>query len=266
MRLRVERRLRKALRRAPLLRPYATHPHPASALAAIIPNRQAPIAQRKFAADILSANGHGPAVYRPFLDHFIACQDGTSSWETALGLTSCGFAINDEDERKLAEVLRHHPDEDRRAATAQLFGYLCVRRVPAVLLETLENRNETSYVRGRAAFALDSIGQPAPEVLAALIRNLQDPSPGARFWSVYALGGLVQFRYHLHPMAIAALEPLVDDPGDEGTNYWSVGREAQAKLENMIPARAGAGERERAAILVDPSAPAGLRRWAECYG
>jgi hypothetical protein len=106
------------------------------------------------------------------------------------------------------------------------------------LIDILENRSETSYVRGRAAEALSHAGNPA--------------------WAVFALGGMAQFRPALHSVAIAALRGMVDDAGDM-PGYWSVGREARAMLESLIP------RQERDTILADVNAPAELRRWAECY-
>lgn len=92
------------------------------------------------------------------------------------------------------------------------------------------------------------------EGFEACERCFSDPDPGARFWAVFALGGLAQYRRMWHPAAIRALQPMVNDTG-ECPGYWSVGQEAQAMLEDMLPAQREAGERERAAILANPEAP-----------
>lgn len=104
----------------------------------------------------------------------------------------------------------------------------------------------------------------AYKTVDACIRCLDDPDPEARFWAVFALGQLVQFRPAFHSRAIAALQPMTSDAG-QVPSYWSVGHEARAMLEDFIPEQRVTGELERAAILADPDAPDDLRRWAEFY-
>ncbi len=130
------------------------------------------------------------------------------------------------------------------------------------LINILENRSETGYIRGRAAEELSHAGNPV--AFDAFIRCLSDPDPVVRFWAVFALGGMARFRPALHPVAIAALQRMVDDAGDV-PGYWSVGREARAMIESLIPVHRELAEKERDTILADANAPADLRRWAECY-
>jgi HEAT repeat protein len=271
MRKRTENRIRKAIRiasqaEAVFARRCTQLEHKGrtleGALVAITADRQAPVAERSMAAQLLTLTGSYPDPYRPLFDHFLDC-DGKTAWDLTNAFLFSNYRPNPEDERRLAWILQSDPDEERRAATAQFLAHPKSAAVRRMLIETLENRKETSYVRGRAAEALTM--HYSPDAFEACIRCLSDPDPGARFWAVFALGSIARFRPRLHSVAIPALRAMVDDAGEPEPGYWSVGREARAMLEDMVPKEYESGEKERAAILLDPDAPSDLRRWAECY-
>jgi len=194
MRKRTENRIRKAIRIASQAEPgFARRGMQLElkgrtlegALVAITTDRQAPVAERRTAAELLALTGHHCSAYRPLFDHFLDC-DGMTAWDLTNAFSFSNYRPTPEDERKLAWILQNDPEEERRAATAQFLARISSAGVRRMLIETLENRKETSYVRGRAAEAL--IIHPSPEAFEACIRCLSDPDPGARFWAVFALG------------------------------------------------------------------------------
>ncbi|MGA2596786.1 MAG: HEAT repeat domain-containing protein [Bryobacteraceae bacterium] len=272
MRKRVENRLRKAIRIASQAEPSfalrikrleRTHRTFQESLVGTTEDRTAPVAERKMAAELLAlAKCADP--YRPLLDHFLDC-DGTTAWSLISAFPHRELRLSQNDEDRLERILWEDPDEQRRAATAQFFQYVETPPRTKMLIGVLENRAETSLVRGRAAEALTCIDNAYKTgAVDACIRCLDDPDPEARFWAVFALGQMVRFRPAFHSRAIAALQPMTSDAG-QVPSYWPVGHEARAMLEDFIPEQRVAGERERAAILADPNAPDDLRRWAKSY-
>lgn len=262
MRQRLERRLQKAVRIAneaePGLVRRCSYGHRcADALVDLVRDRTAPAGQRYTAAQLLSLRD--PNAFRPLLEHFFECDAETAWYLVRLG----NLRLTASDERKILDIIQHEPDEHKRMAAIDILTNHGRPGTHRIVISVLEDRAQPLLVRGRAAESFN-MDRGRREVLDALRRALSDPEPSIRFWAVYALGQIAQFRFHLHPMAIAALQPLVNDEG-EVPEYWTVGREAQALLEDMLPEQAERGKRERAQIFADPNSSDSLRRWAEWY-
>ena len=230
-------------------------------LTSTVADRTASASHRRLAAELLSVGGVG----RPFesiIDQYLEQCDGATAWDLQWALPYGLFHPTRDQERRPAQILRGDPDEERRAATAQFLGSLQGRGSFQSLLETLQDRSETGYVRGRAAEALISHGKPA--AVPALTACLSDPDPVVRFWAVFALGGIAHFRPALHGRALTALRMVTEDTG-QMSGYWSVGYEARAMIEGLDPEQRKLGEEERSRILARPESPPDLRRWAEFY-
>jgi hypothetical protein len=194
------------------------------------------------------------------IEEFLTC-DAARAWELTSSLHN--VRLTRAQETRVYHLLREHPDEERRAATAQfLWSAQTSPAVRRMLIECFEDRNETHNVRGRAAEALSSHG--GLDAFRACIRQLSDPDARVRFWAVFALGNLAMPRRYLWKETVAALMPMVDD-AEMHPEFWSVGYEARAMLELFVTEERRRGEAERAAILANPEAPPDLRRWAEFY-
>jgi Xaa-Pro aminopeptidase len=110
------------------------------------------------------------------------------------------------------------------------------------LIEALRSPGEHPEVRGQAAEALHSWGQPE-EVVAALVEGLGDPEPVVRFWCAFALsqcGGEAE---------VPALQKLLDDPAMV-PRWRTVGDEAGWAL-NTIQNRRGWGSAQDCCELAD---------------
>ncbi len=158
MRERIENQLRKAIRIAAQAEPSLalrikrlepTHRTLQESLVAITEGRSAPVAERRMAAELLAlAKCADP--YRPLLEHFLDC-DGTTAWSLISAFPHRELRLSQNDEDRLERILREDPDEQRRAATAQFLQYVETLGRTKMLIGVLENRAETSLVRGRAA-------------------------------------------------------------------------------------------------------------------
>ena len=224
------------------------------ALADLVGDRTAPVAQRHIAAELLSL--HQSDSFRPLLEHFFECEAEMAWYLVRLG----DLKLTADDERRIVDIIQFDPDEHKRMAAVDILTNHGRPGVQRITISVMEDKTQPIEVRSRAAESFNMLYRPNPEVLNALRRALSDPEPSIRFWAAYALGQIVQFRFHLHPMAIAALQPLVNDNA-EVQGFWSVGREAQALLDVMVPEQAERGKRERREILADPNAPDSLRHW-----
>jgi hypothetical protein len=171
MRKRTENRIRKAIRiasqaEAVFARRCTQLEHKGrtleGALVAITADRQAPVAERSMAAQLLTLTGSYPDPYRPLFDHFLDC-DGKTAWDLTNAFLFSNYRPTHEDERKLAWILQNDPEEERRAATAQFLARhksAAIRRI----------RKETSYGRGRAAEALTM--HYSPDAFEAMLENM----------------------------------------------------------------------------------------------
>ena len=262
MRQRIERRLQKAVRIANeaepgLLQHCAKRHRLADALVGLVRDRTAPVGQRYIAAQLISL--YQPDPFRPLLEQFLASDVESDWYPVYLG----NLRLTTDDQRQIVDIIQRDPNEHKRMAALDILTNHGRPGTHRIVISVLEDQAQSLLVRGRAVESFN-MDRGKREVLDALRRALSDPEPSIRFWAVYALGQIAQFRFHLHSLAIAALQPLLNDHA-EVPEYWTVGREAQALLEDMIPEQAERGKRERAEIFADPNSPVSLRRWAEWY-
>ncbi len=94
------------------------------------------------------------------------------------------------------------------------------------------------------------------ETVDALGHATKDPDVRLRFWALFALGG----KFRTDPRALSALESVLDDHESPAGNWWSVGREALAMLQDREQLNA-----EIDKVLAEPAASEEDRRWAESY-
>jgi HEAT repeat protein len=134
---------------------------------------------------------------------------------------------------------------DRRRAAARVLGWLrvsgraaTVHRNSAVraLTNVVTDRKQPVAVREEAAESLAYLYSPS--AIPALISVLDDPDVRIRFWAVFALGSIRNWRtgIQLDPTVVPALESKLEDNETPPGKWWPVGKEALAMLGHMNPA------------------------------
>jgi hypothetical protein len=240
MRLRVEARLRKAIRRA-------EHG---------LPGLQAAVARRERQGAALAE-----ALCRLAVDPeegwdrrwFIA----TLLWKTP--------GTEDVRHTMVGMVANTNGSLEEQISAVDVLGFVCGRPLRRALIGILNDDNARLEVRERAAEMLSVQG--SREAVEACVAALDHENASIRFWAAFALGQIASFCGHaLRAVAASALQRVLDD--EEITpGWWSVGREAQAMIVGL---RNDPGEKERLQadirrIQQDSHASAEDRRWAECY-
>lgn len=142
-------------------------------------------------------------------------------WEAAKALEALVLDIS----LVLLRRLKDSPKTDTRAAAAYVlgFGHFASARIP--LEEVLEDANEDSFVRGHAAEALAYIGDR--ESAKVLLRQMEDPDPGVRYWCIFALGQLRDER------ALPALKRVAESPEDQFYESHSLRAEARDAIAEI---------------------------------
>jgi HEAT repeat protein len=160
--------------------------------------------------------------------------------ETALTLGDTGDLLVSQ---PMIDALRDS-NPDRRRAAARVLGWLHVPGLAATmqrnsaaraLSNVLTDRNQPREVREEAAESLAYLSSvPA---IPALIAVLDDPDVRIRFWAVFALGSIRDWRtgLQLDPRVVPALELMLEDNDAPPDNWWAVRLEALAMLGRMTP-------------------------------
>lgn len=274
MRARIERRLRKQLRRirpagpalvAILNRYERSGVSLESALRRVILDPAAGWYLRGFAARVLAlADARG--VIRSLLDLFFVQTDKLELWETALTIEHFGdrAAV-----RSLAEAL-YDSNPHRRHAAARALGWIpkAGRRAAKALVAALADKSQPQPVREEASESLAYLGYAG--AIPVLISVLDEPDVRLRFWAVFALGGIGQRQIYgprgiADPRIVEALEKMLSDAEVAPGNWWSVGREALAMLGHVDSKYGAQLDSETERVLNDSNSSPEDLRWAEGY-
>ncbi len=135
-------------------------------------------------------------------------------WEAAKELSSLATDVV----LQLISLLKNAERADTRAAAAYALGFGRFTSARASLEEVLDNSEEEVLVRGHAAEALAYIKNE--KSLSVLLKHLEDPDPGVKYWCIFALGQIGD------PKAIPALKAVVQDIGNQVYEKHSLRAEA----------------------------------------
>ena len=275
MRLRVERKIRKHLRRAVkwesdlAIRVSAGEAKGGSledVLRALMLDMSEGWLVRGSAARLLAMSKPHQALSN-LLDQFFEQTDQVELWETALVMESLG------DRRGVGRLAEALSDENphRRHAAARALGWIPNpgNRAVDALIGALTDRQQPHSVREESAESLAYLH--SKRAIPALISALQDREVRIRFWAVFALGSIRNRRTgrHADRSVVPALVSMLDDNSVPPGNWWSVGREALAMLGTLDPPETIYKIRliqETQRVRTDPEASPEDRRWADSYG
>ena len=161
-----------------------------------------------------------PIKARRLLRQLEAAADEFDILETSKELTDLGgFGVR----RRLARILRAHPNELTRELAASALGFRGDTRGAKALAEAYSDPSETINVRSSAAEGLGhlfDLDERARRYTPIVLEGLNDPSPELRFWSCFALANFED------ESAVPELEKLIGDASDV-PGWWPVGEEAQ---------------------------------------
>lgn len=271
MRLRVEAKLRKAIRRAEHRLPglhaaIARHERQGAAPAEALGRFAADPAEkwdgRKFVASLLWKTPGTEDVCLSMV-RLVASSQETNVLAEYISLWPAQKDLHPTELNLFQKVIAiGSPEQQMRAVDS--IAFISRRPVRRALIEILNDTAAPLEVRERATEMLHL--QVHRETAEACARALADQNAGIRFWAAYTLGQITFFRSGLREIVASALESVLDDD-EVAPGWWSVGREAQAMIVGL---RNDPGERERLQaetrrILQDANASAEDRRWAECY-
>jgi HEAT repeat protein len=172
------------------------------------------------------------------LDLFFAQSDKIELWETALMIEHGGdhSAVP-----RLVDAL-YDANPDRRHAAARALGWIWPpsKRAAKALIRALLDKSQPQPVREEAAESLAY--SHCAQAIPPLISVLGEPDVMIRFWAVFALGGIAQWRINkgggADSRVIEALESRLSDQEVPPGNWWTVGREALASLLLSRPSAA----------------------------
>lgn len=207
---------------------------------------------------LLSISGDDQAM-RALLKLFFEQTEKDDLYTTALALQE----LND---RRAVQPLIHALLEDRnphrRHAAARALGWIRRpgRAAALALAQCLVDPAQPQPAREEAAESLSYVG--TRETIEPLIAALRDPDVRIRFWAVFGLGGSGRGNAR----AVEALDSMLNDDEVPPGNWWSVGKEALGMLAAMRPDYETKRKAEADRVFSDASATAEDRRWAECYG
>jgi hypothetical protein len=152
MRKRLEMRIRKAMRIAAQFEPEfvlrCTRRERAGhalehVLRSVVADRAAQESGRRLAAELLTLGGVARA-FEPIIEQYLDCE-GSTAWDLHLALPYERVCLGPDQQQRIADILRHHPEEERRAAITQFLGRVESRAAFELLLETVQNDSETGY-------------------------------------------------------------------------------------------------------------------------
>jgi HEAT repeat protein len=276
LRLRIERKLRKSLRRfqheemgrrlARAANRYERNGLPlGNALQKIVIDAAAGVNVRSLAGRILAISDYRTAA--ELLAQFFLHEGKVDLWETALTLERLG------DVRAVGHLIPalNDPNHDRHHAAARALGWISAKpgnRVVDALIKALTDVSQPLAVREEAAESLAYLG--SSRAIPALISVLADSDSRIRFWAVFALGKIGNRRTFRHAdrSVVPALESMLSDQAAPPGNWWSVAREALAMLWNLNPPEIRHRDRlirEIERVTKDPDASPEDRRWAGFY-
>jgi cell wall-associated NlpC family hydrolase len=164
--------------------------------------------------------------------------------------------------RLFRKVVANGSSEEQRVAVERV-AFIRTRSVRRALIDIATDTAAPMAVRECATEMLHV--HPSRETAEACAKALDDREASIRFWAAYALGEIPVFHDSLRELAVVLLQRALGDirvaPG-----WWSVGREAQAAIANLR----GNDEQERLqaeiqSVLQDPNASTEDHRWAEYY-
>jgi hypothetical protein len=271
MRLRVETKLRKAVRKAEhsvpgLQAAIARSERQGASLAEALVRLAVEPAERwelrKFVATLL---WNTPATEDIWLSmvQMLANTRATNVVAAYMSLWQVRNKIHPTELNLFRRVLASGSPEEQTAAV-QRVAFIRCRPVRRVLIDILNDSAAPLEIRELATEMLHIHGNR--ETAEACAKALDNQDASIRFWAAYTLGEIPVFRNSLRELAVSILERALGDTGVT-PGWWSVGREAQAAIANLR----GDGEQERLqaeiqSVLQDPNASAEDHRWAECYG
>ncbi len=130
---------------------------------------------------------------------------------------------------RLIRDLRSSRDCEKRVAAAYTLGFFHDRRAVKPLIHVVRNRRASPRLRGQAAEALGYLFmfQTGRLALSTLLKELEDPSPEVRFWSVFALGQMGNRK------AIPALTEILQEDKAILPGWWSIAKEAKAAIRQI---------------------------------
>jgi hypothetical protein len=169
--------------------------------------------------------------------------------------------ISSADLTLLRQIMQAGTPEDQITAIDEL-AFLSGGSVRRSLIGIMNDASAPLQVRERAVEM--SHLQMCTDTVEACERLVEDPSPTIRFWVAYALGQ--DPKAGARTRAAAVLERLLNDAA-VAPGWWSVRREAQASIVGLRddPSEEAQLQREIGRISEDPNASAEDRRWADCY-
>jgi HEAT repeat protein len=199
------------------------------------------------------------------LDLFFSQTDKIDLWETALTIERLGdrAAV-----RPLVDAL-YDTNPSRRHGAARALGWIPAAggRAAKALTRALSDPSQPQPVREEAAESLAYLRYA--QAIPALISVLDEADVRMRFWAVFGLGGIAQWKRDgggADPRVVAALERMLSDEEVAPGNWWSVGREALAMLGRFEPGYQARLDYETQRVLQDPKSSPEDMRWAEGYG
>jgi hypothetical protein len=256
MRLRVETKLRKALRRAeqglPGLqaavagfeRRGAAFPEALCRLAADLAE---PWEFRRFVAILLWTTAGTKDVWLAMVQ-LVANAGNTSVVAAYISLWRDRKSIHASELKLFRRMLICGSPEEQRIAVERVAFIRC-RPVRRALIDIVDDVAAPLEVRECATEMLHVHG--CRETAEACANALHDQHASIRFWATYTLGEIPAFRDSLREVAASILERAINDT-EVASGWWSVGREAQAAIANLR----GDGEQERLQAEIQ----------AVCYG
>jgi HEAT repeat protein len=194
------------------------------------------------------------------LNLFFTQSEKIELWETALTIEHYGdpAAVP-----PLVDAL-YDANPHRRHAAARALGWIqpVRKRAAKALVQALLDKSQPQPVREEAAESLAYSGYE--KAIDPLISVLTEPDVRIRFWAVFALGSIGQWRSEKDGpdrRVVQALERMLPDP-EAPPSWWSVGKEALAMLGHFVPEYRTKLDHEARRVMNDPDASPEDLRWA----
>jgi HEAT repeat protein len=191
---------------------------------------------------------------------FSAQTEKIELWETALTIEHYG------DQAAVPHLIGalYDANSHRRHAAARALGWIqpVRKRAAKALVQALLDKSQPQPVREEAAESLAYSGYE--KAIDPLISVLAEPDVRIRFWAVFALGSIGQWRSEKDgpdPRIVQALERMLPEEVAP-SNWWSVGKEALAMLGHFVPEYGAKLDSETRRVRNDPNASPEDLRWA----